>query len=126
MATMAARMSRGWLARDSWKARAVPWKLPWTEVGTPRAARARSSAWAAWPRETPSGRLKLMVEAGKPLWWFTTRGVLVVSMRAKAARGTWPPPGVVKRKAAREAGFSRWRGQFHHHPVLVQGIVDGG
>ena len=59
----AARMSQGWLLRESWNALAVPWKLPRIVDGTPIRASALSIAIVAWPSDVPSGRLNEIVVA---------------------------------------------------------------
>ena len=48
-------------------------------------------AAVACDSDTPSGKLKLMVVAGVPLWWLTASGVLVVSTLAMAISGTCSP-----------------------------------
>ena len=88
MVTIAAAISQGWDDSDCWKAFAVPSKLPRTDTGTPSSAVALLMAAAvACDKDTPSGKLKLMVVAGVPLWWLTASGVLVVSTRAMAMSG---------------------------------------
>ena len=76
-ASSAARISTGWLSSEAWNARAVPWKLPCTLVGTPIRSMASCTARVASDRDTPAGRLNEMVEAANWLWWFTPSGVLV-------------------------------------------------
>jgi hypothetical protein len=46
-AISAARMRYGSFATDSWNARAVPWKVPWTDVGSPSRTIAALIAWTA-------------------------------------------------------------------------------
>ena len=65
---MAAAISKGCDASDCWNALAVPWKLPRTATGTPSSAMALPMATVASDKDTPGGRLKLIVEAGEPLW----------------------------------------------------------
>ena len=62
-----------------WKERAVPWKEPWIETGTPMRAIVSSIAAAAWESDTPPGRLNEIVEAANWPWWFTESGVFVYS-----------------------------------------------
>ena len=88
---MAAAISSGCDDSDCWNALAVPWKPPRTVTGTPNSAIAALIASVACDRDTPRGRLKLMVDAGAPLWWFTANGVFVVSTRANDASGTCAP-----------------------------------
>ncbi len=47
----------------------MPWNEPVTVGGAPRSSRAFSTAWVAWPRETPGARLNDRVAAGNWLWW---------------------------------------------------------
>ena len=81
MVTMAARISKGWLLLDSSEGlgRALEGAL---HAGGH--ADLCNGAWmiaaCAWLSDTPGGRLKLRVEAGKPLWWLTCNGVLVLLM----------------------------------------------
>ena len=91
MVTSAARISSGWVDSDSLNACAVPANVPRTDTGTPSSAIALRTASVASDSATPIGRLKLMVVAGAPPWWLTDSGVLVSSMRANAASGTWAP-----------------------------------
>src|SRR4029453_17227763 len=86
----AARISQGWLAGDSWKARAVPWKLPWMVAGMPMRAIACCTASVACDDDTLGGRLNESVLATNWLWWFTDSAVLVVRQRAMAESGTRP------------------------------------
>ena len=58
---------------------------------------ALSMASVACDSDTPGGRLKLMVLAGVPLWWFTDSGVLVGSMRGKGRQRHLLAAGVVSR-----------------------------
>ena len=122
---MAAAISSGCDVSDCWNALAVPWKLPRTDTGTPSSAIALPIASVACDSDTPSGRLKLMVEAGVPLWWLIASGVFVVSTRAKAASGT-----CVARRAGDVQALQRLRalqvfgGELHHHAVLVERVVD--
>ena len=64
----AARMRSGWVSSTARKARAEPWKLPRTVLGTPMRARASSIARVACDSDTPSGRLKEIVEATNCEW----------------------------------------------------------
>src|ERR1700674_503199 len=87
---MAARISHGWLRTDASKARAVPWRLPITEVGLPiRASRAWIASTAS-PNATPGARLKDKVTAGNSDWWFTVTGETPFSTAATRLKGTNP------------------------------------
>ena len=75
--------------------------------------------------DTPGGRLKLMVVAGKVPWWLTASGVWVVSTRAMSERATCPPAGVLNQTERSDSGLVSHSGrQLHHHPVLVERVVD--
>ncbi len=52
------------------------------------------TASVACDSETPSARLKEMVEAANWPWWLTPSGVLVGAKRANADSGTRLPPPV--------------------------------
>ena len=58
----------GCVSSTARNARAEPWKLPRTVVGTPMRARASSIARVACDSDTPSGRLKEMVDATNWEW----------------------------------------------------------
>jgi hypothetical protein len=47
---------------DSWNARAVPWKVPWTEEGTPSRAIAALTSRTASLSDAPGARLKEFVD----------------------------------------------------------------
>src|SRR2546426_11555032 len=70
----AARMRRGWFAREAWKAWAVPWKPAWMEAGSPISRSAVWMARTAWPRETPGAGVKERVTAGDWPWGVVGRG----------------------------------------------------
>jgi hypothetical protein len=57
----------------------VPWKLPYTPVGTPMRSIAARTASVACESDTSAARLKEMVVAANWLWCCTLSGVLVVS-----------------------------------------------
>ena len=59
--------------------------------------------------DAPIGRLKLMVVAGAPPWWFTASGVLVSSSRANADSGTRPPVLETKLSWRSDSGLC-WNG----------------
>ena len=61
-------MRMGWVSSAARKARAEPWKLPRTVVGTPMRASASSIAFVACDSDTPSGRLNEIVEATNCEW----------------------------------------------------------
>ncbi len=61
-------MSHGWLASESRNTRAVPWKLPRTDAGTPSSAMVLLMMSVASPSDTPSGRLKEIVAAANWPW----------------------------------------------------------
>ena len=110
MVTSAARISMGWLSSDLAKARAVPWNVPRTDTGTPSPATAFSMAAVASESATLGDRLKLMVEAGVPLWWLTESGVLVSSSRAKLESGMRSPRAFMKNRLRRVSGLCRCSG----------------
>src|SRR5580765_3834938 len=87
----AARMSRGWVASEAWKAWAVPWKLGRMEAGSPICRSAFLMAVTAWPRATPGARLKDSVTAGNWPWWLMARGVVPGTKRVNEDRGTCAP-----------------------------------
>ncbi len=66
--TMAARIRYGSLARESWKACAVPWKLAVIVPGRRRASAAFWMASTAWPSEAPGARLNDSVTHGNWFW----------------------------------------------------------
>ena len=82
------------MAREAWKAWAVPWKLPRMLAGSPIFWVVASMAFTASPRETPGARLKDRVVAGNCPWWLMTSGPVVSSTRVMALSGTWPPPAL--------------------------------
>src|SRR4051812_39927187 len=104
-ARSAVRISQGWLFSEAWNARAVPWNAPCTEVGTPMRCISVFTASVASDRDTPTGRLKLIVEAANCDWWFTARGVLVASYRAKVESGTCRPPGAMTYTSLSDSGL---------------------
>ena len=75
--TSAARINQGWFCSEAWNARAVPWKVPCTLVGTPISSSVWRTEAVASESDTPCGRLNEMVEAANCPWWFTPSGVLV-------------------------------------------------
>src|SRR2546426_10557201 len=100
----AARMRRGWLAREAWKAWAVPWKPAWMEAGRPISRSAVWMARTAWPRETPGARLKESVTAGNWPWGLMARAGGPVSKWLKAESGTWAPVADLTEMALRASG----------------------
>lgn len=81
------------LAREVWKAWAVPWKTAWTPAGRVSRAR-RSISRIAGPMAAWGLRLKEMVTEGSCPRWLTVRGATVSVRRATARRGTSSPPRV--------------------------------
>ncbi len=77
MVISANRISTGWLESESWNARAVPWKLPCTVVGTPMRFMASWICCVAADSEAPGARLNESVLAANWPWWLTASGVLV-------------------------------------------------
>ncbi len=61
-------MRNGSLASDSWKTRAVPWKLPWIDAGTPMRFIVSLIAATASLSERPGARLKDKVAATNMPW----------------------------------------------------------
>ena len=74
--TSAARISKGSLASEVWKAAAVPWKLASMVGGKLMARCALLIASVAWPKDTLGARLNDNVTAGYWPWWLTAKGVL--------------------------------------------------
>ena len=70
------RISSGWLFSESWNSLALPWKLPWIDVGTPMRFNVSEIARVASDSATPTGRLNEIVEATNGPWWLTDSGVL--------------------------------------------------
>ena len=56
-------MRKGWLSSEAWNILAVPWKPPWTELGTPISPMARRIASSASDKVFPGARLKESVVA---------------------------------------------------------------
>src|SRR3954470_12696621 len=81
-------MRIGSLASDSWKAWAVPAKLPRIVAGRLIRVSASLIASTAWPRATPGGRLKEIVTDGNWPEWLTVRGAVEVSYRVNEDSGT--------------------------------------
>ncbi len=66
---MAAKISRGSVAKDSPNAAAAPWKSPCSPAGVSTVASAFLIAATACPSATPDARLKDSVTAGNwPAW----------------------------------------------------------
>src|SRR5580658_2271529 len=76
-----------WLSRDSWKALAVPAKVPCMVAGTPMVSMECLIAASASPSAYSGGRLKEIVEAAKWPWWLTASGVVPGPKWLKAASG---------------------------------------
>jgi hypothetical protein len=72
-------MRMGSLASDSWKACAVPAKLPRMVAGSRISVSASWIASTACPSATPAGRLKEMVTDGNWPEWLMLRGAVEVS-----------------------------------------------
>src|ERR1700730_16206437 len=60
-------------------------------MGAPSVAKPLLMAWVACDSDTPSGRLKEMVEAGDRAWWLDARGAEGGSEREKSLTGTCGP-----------------------------------
>src|SRR4051812_49990720 len=88
---MAATISQASLARDAWKARAVPWNSAWMDAGRPTSALVLLMASTASPSDTRGARLNDTVTAGNWPWRLMARGVVVISGVANALSGTGPP-----------------------------------
>src|SRR2546428_13424278 len=100
----AARMRSGWLAREAWKAWAVPWKVALMEVGKAIWRSAARIASTASPREKPGARLKERVTAGNWPWWLTAKGGRAGSEWGKAVRGAWAPGADLKQRGLVASG----------------------
>src|SRR5579871_1461839 len=90
MATTEAMMRNTSLAREDWKAAAVPWKAVVKLMGRPSERSACSMASTAAPRETPGAVLKEMVVAGNWPKWVISSGPVRCSRWTMAESGTWP------------------------------------
>src|SRR5271157_2434362 len=75
---------------------------------------ALSMAVVASPSDAPGARLKEMVTTGNCPWWLTDRGLLFISNRVKALRGTAAPFTVVTALGLAEP-----------EPVVVLGVAEG-
>src|SRR6266852_2371086 len=101
----AARIRMGWLAREAWKASAVPWKLDRMPAGNPSSRSAAWTASTAWLRETPRARLKDRVTEGNWPWWLTDSGVVLGTKRVKPLMGTCAPVGDLTYTDLSASGF---------------------
>ena len=118
-------MSIGWVASTARNARAVPWKLPRTVVGTPMRAIASSIARVACDSDTPAARLNEIVDATN--WRVVIDGERRFGRRVageQRQRHLRAPRNADVHVVQRVGGLPEFGRSFHHDVVLVERRVD--